>query len=318
MTGQAFFAENAAFSEFYLWREGRLIAALIEPIGGWSEIGALYGGRVLRIEPALDAAFVDIGQARPGLLPLKKRHAVTEGQALIVEIRRDGWAEKGAKLSAHKPDPVLAELARRSSPPCRLQPAPTLWQQHLAGLPQEAVATIFCAYPKDAKRLAAALPDCADRVAISPERDWRPDRAALEEAMAAALEKDVALPGGGLLTFEPTQSLIAIDVDSGKAKAGRSLGQTAFAVDLAAAAEIPRQLALRNLGGIIVVDFIDIDHPEKRRAIVAALREAAAFDPLVDWIGPMSRLGLVEMRRRRRGPSLAEMCAWRAKARAQP
>ncbi|HVZ02264.1 MAG TPA: ribonuclease E/G, partial [Dongiaceae bacterium] len=139
---------------------------------------------------------------------------------------------------------------------------------------------------------------------------------AADEEIAAALQEEVPLPGGGHILIEPVRTLTAIDVNSGDASArrgglgsggGGGIGETALAVNLAAAREIPIQLALRNIGGVIVIDFIDIEHRGKRDQVVETLREAVIVDPAIDWVGNMSRLGLVELKRRRSGPSLAEM-----------
>jgi len=143
-----------------------------------------------------------------------------------------------------------------------------------------------------------------------PQRDWDPERAEMEEQAAAALEETVTLPCGGNLLIEPVRTLTAIDVNSASATRRAGMELTALTVNLEAAAEVPRQLALRNLGGIVVVDFIDIDNRGKREQILERLREAAAIDPAIEWIGNMSRLGLVEILRRRRGRTLAEM--WRS------
>src|SRR5258706_4931133 len=96
----------------------------------------------------------------------------------------------------------------------------------------------------------------ADRVSQHLLRDWSPSRGKAINAIAEALEDEVVLPGGGTLLVEPVRTLTAIDVNSAAATGRSGIEQTALAVNLAAAAEAPRQLALTNLGGIIVVDFI--------------------------------------------------------------
>lgn len=305
-----FFAANDDGSEFYRWRDGRLIQALIEPAAGFSQVGAIHLGRVLRIEKGLNAAFVEIGEKQPGLLPLKRHAALTEGQAVVVEIRRDGRAAEGKGPRLSIASAAAAALAGGRAPPALLQPPPPLWRQALAVLEPPEIAAIVAGRRLDAARLVEAYPALADRVVFQPERDWSPDRAALEEALAAALEPEVPLPGGGRLTIEPTRALTVIDIDSAAAMAG-TFAETALAVNLAAVAEIPRQLALRNVGGITVVDCIDIDNHDRRRQVAGALREAAAPDPAIDYVGAMSRLGLIEIRRRRKGPSLADMLALR-------
>jgi Rne/Rng family ribonuclease len=109
----------------------------------------------------------------------------------------------------------------------------------------------------------------------------------------------VPLAGGGSLTIQATAALTAIDVNGG--------GRRALEANLAAAPEIARQLRLRRIGGTVVVDFIDLPAGTARARVVDALRAALADDPEPVQVFPMSRFGLVEIGRRRSGPSLAEM-----------
>ena len=126
------------------------------------------------------------------------------------------------------------------------------------------------------------------------------------EQLEAALQPTVPLAGGGSLIIQPTAALTAIDVNGG--------GRQALEANLAAAHEIARQLRLRRIGGTTVVDFIDLPTRTARARVLAALREAVADDPAPVQVFPMSRFGLVEISRRRMGPSLAEMlgrpCPW--------
>ncbi|MDX1540557.1 MAG: ribonuclease E/G, partial [Geminicoccaceae bacterium] len=114
-----------------------------------------------------------------------------------------------------------------------------------------------------------------------------------------ALAPEVPLAGGGSLLIEPTSALTVIDVNGH--------GRRALEIDLEAATEIGRQLRLRRIGGIVVVDFIDLEHRAERERLHAALKRAFAADPLPVEVLPMTRLGLVQLTRQRRGPSLAQM-----------
>lgn len=160
-------------------------------------------------------------------------------------------------------------------------------------------------------RLETALPEFAALVTFRAARDWVPGLDEIDEQIDAALDPEVTLPGGGSLVIEPGRTLTVIDVNSGAAAAdggGRQAGERRFLeANLAAADEIARQLRLRNLGGIVVIDFIDLKKPPARARVIDALKAATSNDPAPCWIGQMSRLGLVEMTRRRRGASLAEM-----------
>ena len=144
------------------------------------------------------------------------------------------------------------------------------------------------------------------RIEHRPRRDWSPSLEELETGVAEALEPRVELPSGGWLFFEPGRTLTVIDVNTGTAHA--TAGERLWLkTDLEAAREIARQLRLRHIGGIVVIDFIDLKSALQRRQVSEALRQGVAGDWEPCWVGAMSRLGLVEMTRRRSGPSLAEM-----------
>jgi Rne/Rng family ribonuclease len=118
------------------------------------------------------------------------------------------------------------------------------------------------------------------------------------EQMEQALQPSVPLPGGGTLLIEPTAAFTAIDVNGG--------GRRALEANLAASTEIARQLRLRRIGGTVVVDFIDLPSRAARARVLGALRDAVAGDPAPVQVFAMSRFGLVEISRKRIGPSLAE------------
>ncbi|MFQ5765740.1 MAG: ribonuclease E/G, partial [Rhodospirillales bacterium] len=134
-----------------------------------------------------------------------------------------------------------------------------------------------------------------------------------------ALSPVVALPGGGSLIVSQTPALTAIDVNSGGADAG-SREQTALEVDLEAAAEAARQVRLRNISGLIVIDFVPVRDAGHKRQVLDALRDAATGDPAGPHVVGHTRMGLVEMTRRRHGPSLLEIMGepWPAGAEPAP
>jgi Ribonuclease G/E len=313
MGDQIFLSLNPERIEFYRWSADRLVQVFIEKPGQASLAGGVYLGRVLRIEPSLNAAFVEIGQEKPGLLPLKRQGAQpSEGDAVIVQVRRDGREEKGVRLTTSVKVPIdVVALAKGKQPPCQLIAPPAAWQNALESLAPEQVAGITCDRRVDVAPVAdwcrKSRPGMEDKVAFLPERDWVPSRVDIKEAVGEALEEEVLLPGGGKLLIEPVRTLTAIDVNSAAATAEKGFERTALSVNLEAAREIPRQLALRNLGGIIVIDFIDLENRGKREQVLEVLRQAVGIDPAIEWVGNMSRLGLVELLRRRTGPTLAEM-----------
>ncbi len=121
-----------------------------------------------------------------------------------------------------------------------------------------------------------------------------------------AVDKKVMLPSGGSLVIEHTEALTVIDVNTARNVGSTSLRQTILANNLEAAEEIPRQLRLRDIGGIIVVDFVDMDEKEDRKKVVATLREALSAQSTRTWVGEITPLGLLEISRRRVGEGLLE------------
>ncbi len=126
----------------------------------------------------------------------------------------------------------------------------------------------------------------------------------IEAEIAASLNKRVPLACGGHLVIEQTEAMITVDVNTGSFTGSDSLEDTVFQTNLEAAVALPRQLRLRNLGGIVVIDFIDMEQPEHREAVVASLRDQCAGDPARINIMGMSDLGLVELSRKRTRESL--------------
>lgn len=147
------------------------------------------------------------------------------------------------------------------------------------------------------------------------------DAFGVEEQIDEALSPAVALPGGGSLIISQTPALCAIDVNTGAAVGGLGGGskeQTAFEVDLEAAAEAARQIRLRNISGLIVVDFVPVRDPGHKAEVLGALRAAVAGDPLGPQVIGYTAMGLVEMTRRRHGPSLQEILCLAFEDRAGP
>jgi len=132
----------------------------------------------------------------------------------------------------------------------------------------------------------------------------------IEEEIARALDRKVPLKSGGHLVIDQTESMTTIDVNTGAYVGHRNLEETIFRTNLEAAVTIARQLRLRNLGGIIIIDFIDMHDEPHRRAVLAALERALAADRAQTHIVSLSPLGLVEMTRKRTRESLEHLlCA---------
>jgi ribonuclease E len=152
-------------------------------------------------------------------------------------------------------------------------------------------------------------PTLADRVELyDPEVEPLPmfERFHVHEQLHKALDRKVWLPSGGSLIIERTEALTVIDVNTGKNVGSSSLEETVFRNNLEAAEEIARQLRLRDIGGIIVIDFIDMEVKANRQGVMAAFRSALGRDKTPTQVFDISELGLVEMTRKRVGEGLVE------------
>jgi ribonuclease E len=157
--------------------------------------------------------------------------------------------------------------------------------------------------------VASISPELADRVEyFDTESEPLPiyERYHVHEQIHKALERKVWLPSGGSLIIERTEALTVIDVNTGKNVGSSNLEQTVFVNNLEAAEEIARQLRLRDIGGIIVIDFIDMEVLANRAAVVKTFRDALARDKTRTQVFDISELGLVEMTRKRISEGLVE------------
>jgi len=154
------------------------------------------------------------------------------------------------------------------------------------------------------------IPEFSDRVVydVVDEKGAEPmfKRFGVDEEISRALEKRVGLRNGGHLVIEQTEAMTTIDVNTGRFLGGYSLEETVYRTNLEAAQVIPRQLRLRNLGGIIVIDFIDMVAQEHQRDVLRVLEKACHADPAKTRIEGFSSLGLVQMSRKRTRESLVQ------------
>ncbi|HUF81679.1 MAG TPA: Rne/Rng family ribonuclease, partial [Burkholderiales bacterium] len=128
----------------------------------------------------------------------------------------------------------------------------------------------------------------------------------IEHQIESAYSRGVTLPSGGVVVFDHTEALISIDVNSARSTRGSDIEETAFRTNLEAAEEIGRQLRLRDLGGLIVIDFIDMESSRNQREVETRLRDSLRYDRARVQIGKISRFGLMELSRQRLRPSLGE------------
>lgn len=223
-------------------------------------------------------------------------------QASAADLARDvagvraAWAEIEAKRASARPPACLYR-----EPPALLR---ALRDESLGGTP--CVVVDDAAVAREARAFCAGVaPELADLIEIHGGASPLFEAYGVEAAIEAALLPGVALPSGARLVFAETAAVTAIDVDSG----GRSEGgpeDTALATNREAAAEIARQLRLRGIAGHVVIDFVAMRRPASRAAVLAALDEALSADRVPSFVAGFTRMGLVELTRERRRPSLAE------------
>jgi ribonuclease G len=341
--------------------------------------GAVFLGRVERIVPALDGAFVDLGTGKPGLLATADARGpkgrverigslLRAGQGVLVQVKADALGAKGPTLTmdialpgrflVHAPfgkaiavsKRLSADPARRAALLARLEAAVTgsgwvarsgaadaspdlltaeadalsaEWRDLQAAqaatppacllpAPGAAVRALIEAGPKaphiviDDDALAATLARwCAARAPdLTPIRHKGATGlfAAhdLDDAIAALTRPQVPLPGGGSLVIERTEALWAVDVNAGERG-------NALEVNREAAFELARQLRLRNVGGIVVVDFVNMRGRGDAERLLAALTAAVDGDPVQTHVYGLSKLSLVELARARRGAALVDV-----------
>jgi ribonuclease E len=154
--------------------------------------------------------------------------------------------------------------------------------------------------------MATVMPNNVSR--IKRYRDDVPlfSRFQIEHQIESAYSRHVNLPSGGAIVIDHTEALVSVDVNSGRATKGSDIEETAFRTNCEAADEVARQLRLRDLGGLIVIDFIDMESTKNQREVENRLRDALHFDRARVQMGKISRFGLLELSRQRLRPALAE------------
>ena len=154
--------------------------------------------------------------------------------------------------------------------------------------------------------MSHVMPDMVHRV--KRYRDDVPlfSRFQIEHQIESAYSRTVPLPSGGAIVIDHTEALVSVDVNSARATRGSDIETTAFNTNLEAADEVARQLRLRDLGGLIVIDFIDMENAKNQREIENRLKDALHYDRARVQMGKISRFGLMELSRQRLRPSLSE------------
>jgi Ribonuclease G/E len=256
--------ENGVIVELYLDRWSERGTRAVE--------GEIFRGRVRRVEPALNAAFVDLGVGPDGFMPFGKSgrpKGLHEGAAIGVRVAREAHGEKGPNLA-----PV--EVEPGDAPAC-IEPAAIL-----------------------AQRLVMTYGDAEAIWADESDLD-------LAAAFEDALDPAAAIPGGGSLYIEATRALTAIDVDADGRKGQGDAPKMAQQLNISAAKESARQIRLRGLGGIIAIDFVHMRAQPDRKAVEQALRGALRRDRAKIDVAALSQFCIGELARQRRQRPLAEI-----------
>jgi len=348
--------------------DGALLELRVERLGREDVVGSIRLGRVTRVDKAMGAAFVEIGEAQPGFLG--KTKAATEGEKIVVQVIRAAGGGKGALLTAspalpgyllslmparagvhwprdwHGDRAALAaaleriapagmglaphpraidadesalraeaeelaatwrdvlQRAETAKPPALLRPAPGLCETIL----REAAGPVRIDHPQTHGRLRDGVRGgLKDLLVLYRGQTPLFEEFGVEEQVEAALAPAVAMPGGAGLVIEATEALTAVDVNMG-GSGGRLPSEAAILeTNKAAALAAARQIRLRNIGGLIVIDFISMKNKGNRRAVVEAMRRAMRADPVHHDVLGMTPAGLVEITRQRTGRPLAAL-----------
>jgi ribonuclease E len=357
----------------------------------------IYKGKITRVEPSLDAAFVNYGADRHGFLPLKEiskiyfsnepesgsriniREALKEGQDVLVQIEKEERGNKGAALTTFislagrfivlmPNNPRAGGVSRRITGEDRDEIRDALreldipngmgviirtagvgrsneelsWDlNYLDGI-WKSIITAVDSTPgpalifQDSNAIIRAIRDHLNadigEILIDSEKTFNEAREFMAHAMPhnqhklklysdpsplftryqiesqieSAFAHDVTLPSGGSIVIDHTEALVSIDINSARATKGSDIEATALSTNLEAADEIARQFRLRDLGGLLVIDFIDMGPARNQRDVENRLRDAVKPDRARVQIGRISRFGLLEMSRQRLRPSLGE------------
>ncbi|OZB24946.1 MAG: ribonuclease E, partial [Pseudomonas sp. 34-62-33] len=356
----------------------------------------IYKGRITRVEPSLEAAFVDFGSERHGFLPLKEisreyfskapeggrvniKDVLKEGQEVIVQVEKEERGNKGAALTTFislagrylvlmPNNPRAGGISRRIEGEERNElrealnglnapadmglivrtaglgrsseemqwdldyllqlwsaikeastsrPAPFLIYQesnviirairdYLRQDIGEVLVDSVEAQEEALSFIQQVMPQYASKIKLYEDSVPLFNRFQIESQIETAFQREVKLPSGGSIVIDPTEALVSIDINSARATKGSDIEETALQTNLEAAEEIARQLRLRDIGGLIVIDFIDMTPAKNQRAVEEKMREALEADRARVQVGRISRFGLLEMSRQRLRPSLGE------------
>jgi ribonuclease E len=254
------------------------------------------------------------GEERTALREILASLDIPKGMGVIV---RTAGVGRSAEELAWDLD-VLLKLNTAIQEAASSRPAPFLIHQesdvmirairdHLRADVGEILVDTEDAFQRVLEHIKHVRPDYANKVKLYKDKTVPLfNRYQIEGQIESAFQREVRLPSGGSIVIDPTEALVSIDINSARATKGADIEETALNTNLEAADEIARQLRLRDMGGLIVIDFIDMSVAKHQREVENRLRDALAKDRARIQIGRISRFGLLEMSRQRLKPSLGE------------
>ncbi|RJR27422.1 MAG: Rne/Rng family ribonuclease [Candidatus Latescibacterota bacterium] len=271
-------------------------------------------GRYAVLMPGLDhigvSKRIDDRRERSRLKQIVKKYR-PEGAAIIVRTAGEGVSEEQLRDDIKYLEKLAAELKEkreRASPPAIIHEDVDLTIFALRDILTEEVESIIVDNRVEFERLREYLrtfaPDVANRMRLYEEKTPIFDFYDIESDIEKILESKIWLKKGGYIVIEHTEALVTIDVNTGRFVGKRDQEETILETNLLAAKEIARQLRLRDIGGIIVVDFIDMETEENRRKVYNEFRNLLRKDRSRVRVYPMSDLGIIEVSRKRVRPSL--------------
>ena len=242
-----------------------------------------------------------------GLIVRTAAEGVTasEIEADVTPAGRPVAADRGPRRAGPEPGPVACSTASPTS-------ALRVIREELNNDFRKVVIDDRQLFEEVLDYVSSISPEMAERVEhYDPAAEPLPlfEKHHIHEQLHKALDRKVWLPSGGSLIIEHTEALTVIDVNTGKNVGKSSLEQTVYVNNLEAAEEVARQLRLRDIGGIIVIDFIDMEVAKNRDDVIKTFRDALARDKTRTQVFDISQLGLVEMTRKRIGEGLLESFA---------
>jgi Rne/Rng family ribonuclease len=311
--------EDGKAPQDYLKQDQRIVVKIIkEPIstkGPRVSTDVSLAGRFLVLVPAADYVAVskkiDSAKERRRLRALA-RSLLPEGLGLIVRTVAEGRDAKtldaDLQLLLQKWRKIEDQLRQRPDPPARLFEDVNMVSSIIRDLFSEDYDKIVVddqtVYRHVKNYVQAVAPQMSEKVQLHRGKEPVFRTYKIERDIRAAFESRVSLPGGGYLIIEHTEAMHVVDVNSGRAGKGLTQEQNALKVNLEAAQEIAKQLRLRDLGGIICVDFIDMRSDAYRRKLFDELKRAFRRDRAVTKMLPLSDFGVLEITRQRLRPSI--------------